>query len=1013
MPQPPRTLLSRYGLALASVLLATAARLSLGPALGKTHRLSTFYAAVIFSSWLCGFGPALLALILGAIVALLLFMEPYSLDPANGLAESIGVILYFGVGTAIIAFGESTRVARLKLEEDVARQKETEERLHQKREWLRVTLASIGDGVIATDVSGRVTFLNPMAEAMTGWTEAEAVGIALDQLFVAVEDSTRQPVETLALRAIREQTAVTTACHDVLISRDGSERAIDESAAPIRDGAGNVSGAVLTFREVGEKRAAERAIEMKESLKTAILSTALDAIITIDHEGKVAEWNPAAERIFGYSRREAVSWPLAELIIPPSMRQAHGQGVVRYLASGESRLIGKRFEITAIRADGSELPVEMAITRIPIEGLPVFTAHIRDITERKLAEEESRRFKFISDHANDAHFLIDRNGRFLYVNEVACERLGYPEETLLTMLAMEVDSLYDLEKYQVLFDEVQEKRIAPFESIHRRIDGSTFPVELSVTGVRFADEPFLFAVARDISERKQSEIALRESEAQLREMAEAMPQVVWTSRPDGCIDYYNHRWSEFTGLPAGVMGDDCWRPVLHPDDLERTHERWYHHSVPTGEPFEIEYRFWDRQRGEYRWFLARALAARDGSGRVVKWYGTCTDIHDQKRAEEALRDADRRKNEFIAMLAHELRNPLAPILNALQLMKRPGENGEESEALRDMMERQVHNMTRLVDDLLDVSRIDSGKIGLQTQPVDLVTVAGHAIEAGRPFVERWQHELIVALPDEPIIVEADPTRLEQILDNLIANAAKYTDPGGRVWFSVSRDGDSAVVRVRDTGIGIDSAMLLRVFDLFVQVERRTDRSQGGLGIGLSLVKTLVEMHGGSVSVHSEGRGKGAEFIVRLPVASGTRALEEVPSEKPTAKKPAKLIRRRILVVDDNQDAADSLARILTRLYRQDVRVAYDGPTALHQATSFQPDVVLLDIGLPLMDGYEVARRLRAEPDFEKTVLVALTGWGQEQDRKRSKEAGFDHHLVKPVEVEVVQNLILTDDSIAR
>ena len=300
--------------------------------------------------------------------------------------------------------------------------------------------------------------------------------------------------------------------------------------------------------------------------------------------------------------------------------------------------------------------------------------------------------------------------------------------------------------------------------------------------------------------------------------------------------------------------------------MQRAGDRWAE-SVRTGEPFQIEYRFWDRSRGEYRWFLGRALAVRDESGRVVKWYGSATDIDDQKRAEEGLREADRRKDEFIAMLAHELRNPLAPILNALQVMKLAGGNDAQTVApLREMMERQVHNMTRLVEDLLDVSRINSGKIELRKKSVDIVTLTRQVAEASRPFIENRRHALTLSLPCDPILLEADPTRLEQILDNLLTNAAKYTDPGGSIWLSVDREGDAAVIRLRDTGIGIEPSMLPKVFDLFVQAEHRPDQAHGGLGIELSLVRSLVEMHRGSVMVHSEGSGKGSEFVVRLPVS---------------------------------------------------------------------------------------------------------------------------------------------------
>ena len=355
----------------------------------------------------------------------------------------------------------------------------------------------------------------------------------------------------------------------------------------------------------------------------------------------------------------------------------------------------------------------------------------------------------------------------------------------------------------------------------------------------------------------------QESGRRFRQLADAMPQIVWTARPDGYLDYYNRRWYEFTGLPEGEGGDESWRPILHPDDLQRCLDRWYE-SVRTGQPYDIEYRFRDCRTGEYRWHLGRALPVRDESSEIVKWYGTSTDIDDRKRAEEALVEADRHKDEFLATLAHELRNPLAPIRNSLHILKSPEADRALAEPVWEMMERQVHNMTRLVDDLMDVSRINWGKIELRKEEVDLASVVRRAVEASMPLIKERRHDLRLDLPDEPIRLEGDPTRLEQVLDNLLNNAAKYTDPGGRIWLAAALEGDFAVIRVRDTGIGIEPEMLPKVFGLFVQAERRLDRSKGGLGIGLSLVRQLVEMHGGTIQAHSEGPGRGTEFVVRLP-----------------------------------------------------------------------------------------------------------------------------------------------------
>ncbi len=379
------------------------------------------------------------------------------------------------------------------------------------------------------------------------------------------------------------------------------------------------------------------------------------------------------------------------------------------------------------------------------------------------------------------------------------------------------------------------------------------------------------------------------------------------------------------------------------------------------------------------------------------------DISERLRSEKSLREADRLKDEYLAMLAHELRNPLAPIRNSLQIMKQPAATSEMVHRARDMAERQVQHMARLLDDLLDVSRISRGRIELRSQAVDVASLVQRTVEAVSPLIEERRHELTVSVFPGPMQIQGDPTRLEQILTNLLNNAAKYTKPGGKIWLSIERDGGEILLRVRDNGIGISPEMLPRIFDLFVQAQRREDRTQGGVGIGLTLVRKLVELHHGKVEAASAGLDQGTEFLVRLP------GLASTPNVKPEGKhdggdSAAKIVARRILVVDDNTDAAETLG-LLLRLTGHDVRVAFEGQTAISTAREFLPELIFLDIGMPGMDGYEVARRLRREVELRGVVLVALTGWGQEEDRRRSQEAGFNHHLVKPVEPDLLNKLI--------
>lgn len=376
------------------------------------------------------------------------------------------------------------------------------------------------------------------------------------------------------------------------------------------------------------------------------------------------------------------------------------------------------------------------------------------------------------------------------------------------------------------------------------------------------------------------------------------------------------------------------------------------------------------------------------------------------RLVEELQESDRRKDEFLATLAHELRNPLAPIRNSLQVLRQSEGRPEAVSQVLQIMERQVKQMVHLIDDLLDVSRVSRGKIDLRKERISLAAVLQNAVDTSRPVIEAGRHHLSIALPSEPVYLNADFVRIAQVVSNLLNNAAKYTDEGGRIHLQGEVQGSEAVIRVRDTGIGIPPEMLGRVFDMFVQVDGSLTRSQGGLGIGLTLVHDLVRMHGGKVEAHSEGQNQGSEFIVRLPLAEAHAPASPEPRGplRHETSAPATGGARRILVVDDNRDSAESLGMLLEMLGHE-VRVVHDGPSVLQAALTFRPDVVLLDIGLPGMSGYEVARHLRKEGQLGATVLVAVTGWGQDSDRRRSKDAGFDHHLVKPVDLEILKKVL--------
>ncbi|HVT14925.1 MAG TPA: PAS domain S-box protein [Thermoanaerobaculia bacterium] len=615
-----------------------------------------------------------------------------------------------------------------------------ERELAAERERLRITLASIGDAVISTDALGRVQYLNAVAEALTGWTQAEAAGRPLPDVFHIVNEYTRHPADNPALLALRKGMVAGLANHTVLIARDGTERPIDDSAAPMLDESGVAVGVVLVFRDVTERRGAEEA----QARLAAIVESSQDAIISKSLRGIIRTWNAGAERLFGYTAEEAIGQPIT-LLIPPE----------------------------------------------------------------RLDEEE---------------MILDRIARG--------------------------------------------ERIEHYETVRVAKDGRRLHISLTVSPVR------------------------------------------------------------------------------------------------------------------------------DAEGRVIGASKVGRDVTGRKEAEEALREADRRKDEFLALLAHELRSPLAPLRNGLQVMRLASGDANLVAMTRDMMDRQLSHLVRLIDDLLDIARISSNKMDLRRSRVLLADVVSSAMETARPALEAVGHELTVALPPEPILLDADFTRLAQVFGNLLNNSAKYTERGGHIWLRATRDGDQVVVRVEDTGIGIPASALPHVFDMFSQGDRFIERSTGGLGIGLALVKGLVEMHGGTVEAASLGQGKGSTFTVRLPVLQdrAASAREEPAVDWPDSAAGSK---RRILVVDDSPDSASSMAMML-QLLGNETRTARDGIEAVAVAEQFRPRVILMDIGMPRLDGYAATRRIREQPWGRDMAVIALTGWGQEVDRLKSREAGCDGHLVKPI-----------------
>ena len=493
--------------------------------------------------------------------------------------------------------------------------------------------------------------------------------------------------------------------------------------------------------------------------------------------------------------------------------------------------------------------------------------------------------------------------------------------------------------------------------------------------------------------------ALAESEGRLQAIFANAAVGIGELTPDGDFALVNDALCHLTGVGQDALVFTPLVELAHAEDREdlgRIVE-----SVMRGERdvFTGERRF-KRRDGETLWVKLSLSRVRGAGEQQVRGVAVIEDVTERKHAEEDLREADRRKDEFLATLAHELRNPLAPIRNSLHIFRMAGIQDPTALRVTDMMERQVQHMVRMVDDLLEVSRISRGKIELRRERVDLAGILRNAVETSLPLIEAGGHKLTVEMPEAPLLMDADPVRLSQVFANLLNNSAKYTPPGGRISVRVTVEPGTAVICVSDNGEGIPAQMLSRVFNMFTQVNTGS-RAQGGLGIGLTLARTLVHLHGGSIEAKSPGQGLGCEFLVRLPLASQREEVESAP--KSLQALPLDRMRR-VLVVDDNRDAADSLGMLLGFLGAE-VAVAHDGRSALDKMATFHPEVVLLDLGMPEMSGLEVARRMREDPALAGITLVALTGWGQREDRRRTTEAGFDYHLVKPADLSALQTIL--------
>ena len=923
MPTRKSSSLLDYAVALAVISLAILIRALLTPLMGSAFPLATMFSAVAFSSWYSGWAPALFTAIVG-------FIAVGALIPGAGLIggrpliqEVFSASVYLLSCGSIIVLGEAMRAAQRRLEAGQRALSEANRALELKVEahaLLAAIVASSGDAIISTTLSGTITSWNAGAEQLFGYSSAEALGQSMTML--------TPPERAGEGRLILDRThsgGRLDHFDTVRLTKSGERRDVSLTVSPVHDRHGLVIGASTVARDITLRKLAEQQLLQSEEEQRLLVAI---------HD---------------------VTRGLAD----PSevMREVVTQ-------------VGRHFDVS--RCAYGEVDMDagtVLITRGYTKDVPTVAGRypIGAFGEPMVSQLKAGRPVVIEDVRSSP------------LTDATAPRRTYAQMQIVSMVCVPLMRSHRLVAILVMAD-TQPRAWLPRDA------------ELLAQ----IAERTLFAV-----ESARAAAALRESRDVLSLAMGAGQMGAWSRDVASNAVWWSPELEAIAGLPAGGFegSEGGFYALVHDDDRASVANA-IEAALQSRSDYKVEFRY-RHASGQWRWMEGRGRATYgpDGAPRMI--YGLGMDITDRRHAVEALQDADRRKDEFLATLAHELRNPLAPITSGLHILRVTDGQGEAASQARAIMERQVAQMVRLVDDLLDVARISTGKTELRREAIDLADAVRDAVDTSRPLVTAGGQALDVSLPASATVVHADRTRLAQVFANLLNNSAKYSVPGQSIAIVLERQGAEAVVSVRDAGAGIPRDSLGGIFDMFRQASRSGSPSLGGLGIGLFLVKRIVEMHGGSVEAHSDGPGQGSEFVVRIPVLQETfeRATPEPPEEMRRA-----VDRRRILVVDDNEDAATLLAMTLS-IYGHDTRIAHDGPEAMDAAAEYRPDIVFLDIGLPTVDGYETARWVRAQPWGKDILLVALTGWGHPADRRRSSDAGFDHHLVKPADPMRVAELI--------
>ena len=878
---------------------------------------------------------------------------------------------------------------------DITERKRTEALNHK----LAAIIEASSDLIATAKADGRVEYLNRAGRALLG------IGATESLLHTAIEDYhpawAYQRIVEAGLPAAFEFGRWQG--DNAMLTRSGTEVPVSQMILAQKDAeTGELECVATVCRDITERQRTETALRKLQQEQELILDSVPAMIFYKDTANHLLRVNARVAEALGLPKdriegrhsseffpEEAERYYQDDLIVIQTGLPRFGIEEPIQVAAGQSRWLST-----------DKVPLKDADGRVT--GVLVMAT---DITERKLiAEALQERERRLSESQRIAHigsWSWDLSETLSW-SEETFRIYGVSPETFTPTIESLVECLHPDDRSAMQnWIAACAAGDAPPELEFRTVLHDGRVRHLTGRGELQRDErqsPLRIAgTVQDITERKLAEEALRHSQEDLSR-AQALGKIgSWRLDPRTASITWSAETHRIFATPADApIAYEDFLCAVHPDDRDYVDRMWQ--AGLRGEPYEIEHRI--VVDGQVKWVSEKAELGFDERGQLISAFGTVQDITERKLAEAALREADRRKDEFIATLAHELRNPLAPIGCAAQILQMPNTGDDERTRCSEVIERQVGHLTRLVDDLLDISRITRGKISLDWQKVAVEDIVERALESSRPLLETHQHQLDLRLPSASAYVEGDPIRLAQVVSNLLNNAAKYTEPGGHIALTAEHDGDGINIRVKDDGIGIPPALLSQVFEMFSQVDQSLEKTHGGLGIGLSLARELIGLHGGSITAHSAGEGQGSEFVVWLPAAVAPS--ERAPAAPEAA--PAQSHPLRLLVADDNRDAGNSLAALL-RALGHEVHIARDGLEAIAAAEAHRPEFILMDIGMPKLNGYDACRRIREHAWGRDIVITALTGWGQDSDRQLSQEAGFSHHLTKPVDFSVLRQLI--------